>query len=286
MTAMKKSNVSLKDEIRRSFHKVIELGESFNTFNLEDAVVQDVIKTLLTERVYNCETLFDMDNITQVHVDRLILEYGKDDLNSIIRSRINEQNHNPPKFIFFKEEEIWHLGRIENPQVIKSKNIGFDYLNFLLSRPGKSISAIELYQSFKGVSEKEDIANKGGVIKDPVLDSKAIRDFKIRISKIDEELEDTELLTEIEKDNFRCERDEILSHMKKAASKSRTTSDPNKEKIRGNVKSSIGQALDKIKKQSPVTYLYLKQGINKGHTLVYTPNSGFPSWELHKKSDL
>ena len=211
MTAMKKSNVSLKDEIRRSFHKVIELGESFNTFNLEDAVVQDVIKTLLTEKVHNCESLFDMDNITQVHVDRLILEYGKDDLDSIIRSRINEQNHNPPKFIFFKEQEIWHIGPVDNPQVIKSKNIGFDYLCYLLSKEGVSISAVELYQGFSGVSEEEDIAHVGGVANDPIVDRTAEQNYKKRLLDIETELNDAteNLLDESEIEELKNEQEQL-----------------------------------------------------------------------------
>jgi len=64
----------------------------------------------------------------------------------------------------------------------------------------------------------------------------------------------------------------------------RTQCDPNKEKVRNSVRSSITQALNIIDKQNPVTYPYLKQGIQTGHILFYTPHSGFPSWELNIKT--
>jgi len=276
---------SVKDAIRKAWHKVQELGESSNTFNFEGDVVKDVIRGLYRELVDNHISQYEEHDRTEAY-DDLILYYGKDKLDAIIRSRIAERIDAPPKFIFCNDQTIWHIGPAENPQVIKSDNKGFKYLHYLLSRPGKSISAVELYQGFGGVSEDEDVVNKGGV-NDPLLDITAEKNYLKRLTDIKKELEDAteNLLAESKIEELKTEQEQLLFHLKKSAIKSGTTSDPNKEKIRNNIRSSINQALKKIREQSPETYPYLKQGIDMGHTLVYLPHSRLPSWELNKKLD-
>jgi len=277
---------SVKDAIRKAWHKVMDLGESSNTFNFEDDVVKDVIRGLYTELVDDNIYQYEKHDRTEAY-DDLILYYGKDKLDAIIRSRITERIDNPPKFIFCNDLKIWHIGPAENPQVIKSDNKGFKYLHFLLSKPGESISAVELYQGFSGILEEEDVTNRGGVVNDHVLDSIAIGGYKNRLSEIIIEIKEANEnhLTENEVDKLKDEQEQILSQIREAVPKSGTLSDPNKEKIRQNIKSSINQALEIIKETSFETYPYLKQGISKGHTLIYTPHSGFPSWELNKKPD-
>lgn len=278
---------SEKDAIRKAWHKVEKLGESSNTFNFKDDVVKDVIRNLYTELVDNHIYKYETQDRTEAY-DDLILYYGKDKLDAIIKSQIAERIHSCPKFIFCNDQKIWHIGPAENTQEIKSDNIGFKYLHFLLSSAGNSISAIELYRGFNGVSEEEDIANVGGVFNDPLLDSTAEQNYKKRLKDIKIELEDAteNLLTTSKIEELKDEQKLLLSLLKESRQNSRTTSDPNKEKSRQCIKSSIKQALDKIKGKSPETYKYLIQGVSQGHTLVYTAYSRFPVWELNKKPDM
>jgi len=244
---------SVKDAIRRAIYEVEKRGVK-KEYDVNDQVTSEIIEDMIVEarEIYGIVA----------NLDDLILVHGKDNFLDILKGRIKKRHDDPPIYLFIKISTGWKIGPIDNCVSINSKNIGFDYLYYLLSQAGESISAVKLYQGFRGVSEKEDVANKGGVVNDPVLDSKAISDCYKRISEIDKKLGDADenQLTGIQIDDLKSEQDQLYSYINEAASKSGIASDPNKEKIRGCVRSSIYQALNIIKEQSPVTYPYLKKG--------------------------
>jgi len=264
---------SVRNAITRAIYDVEKRGMK-KEYDVNDQVTSEIIEDMIIEAQ---EKVYGMPN----NLDALIQYLGKDDFLAILKDRIKKRHNDPPIYLFSKISTGWKIGPIDNCVSINSTNKGFDYLKYLLSSPGRSVSVVELYQGISGVSEEEDVANKGGVVNDPVSDPTAIQEYKKRISAIEKELEeaDENLLIESKKDDLKNEKDQLDSLISEAVFNSRTSSDPNKEKIRGCVKSSITQALKIIKKQSPVTYRYLKIGISIGYKLVYTPHLGFPSWK-------
>lgn len=270
---------SVRNAITRAIYDVCERGVK-KEYDVNDQVTSEIIEDMIIEAQ---EKVYGMPS----NLDALILYHGKDDFLTILKGRIKKRHDDPPIYLFSKISTGWKIGPIDHSVSINSTNKGFDYLKYLLSSPGRSVSVVELYQGFSGVSEEEDVANKGGVVNDPDSDPTAIQEYKKRKSAIEIELEeaDENLLNESKKDDLENELDQLGSLIREAVFKSGTASNPNKEKIWGCVKSSITQALKRIKKQSPLTYRYLKIGISIGYKPVYTPHPGFPSWELSKKPD-
>jgi len=264
---------SVKDAIRRAMYEVEKRGVK-KEYDVNDQVTSEIIEDMIVE----AQDTWGKGNVN--NLDDLILVHTKDNFLDILKGRIKKRHDDPPIYLFIKISTGWKIGPIDNCVSINRKNKGFDYLKYLLSRPGKSVSVVKLYQGFRGVSEEEDIANVGGVVNDPLIDYTAIRKYKKRISEIDNVLEeaDENHLTVDEIDKHKSDRDQLISEISSSRYNS-TQDDPNKGKIRNNVKSSITQALKIINKQSPVTYPYLKQGITLGYHPVYTPNPGFPIWK-------
>ncbi|MDQ8707605.1 AAA family ATPase [Streptomyces sp. LHD-70] len=156
---------------------------------------------------------------------------------------------------------------------------GLRDLRQLLSRPGDDIPAVHLLAP-EGGAEVVAARSLGG---DAVLDEEAKRQYRLRLERLDEEIDRaaergaTERAAEYDR-----ERKALLSELRAAASlggRTRRLGDE-AERARKTVTARIRDTLRRLDTRHPELAAHLRESVSTGSTCGYRPKGGAPDWRL------
>jgi hypothetical protein len=166
------------------------------------------------------------------------------------------------------------LVAIDDRQVLVPDRVGMQYLATLLTRPGRSTTALAL----AGHGAVPDSATR-----QELLDDTARRSYERQARLLLAEVEEAEARGEAARvDRLRAEIDALADQLGAATGlggRSRTFADP-AELARTSVRKAIKRAIDTIDASSPVIAGVLRSCIETGYECSYTPDPDAPvTWE-------
>lgn len=200
-----------------------------------------------------------------------------------------------------KQGDSWIIIFNDNKLPLLKDLDGYRYIQYLLQNPDpapdKEISALELYNKFKGVKPdiKSDIAkdmvhtinddqedeeselyiSKGDKYFEPI-DEKARQEYKERLKTLNSEREEAEIYNDKAAiDRINSETESIEKVLKNSAYDYKKGT-VNEEKARKNVSRRIKLVINKINKHDKDFADYLSKNIKLGIKCVYTPDKTNP----------
>ncbi|RJP67893.1 MAG: hypothetical protein C4532_13810 [Candidatus Abyssobacteria bacterium SURF_17] len=192
--------------------------------------------------------------------------------------------------VFCKEGEYWTVTYAGETHRYRDSR-GMQYIGYLLAHPQKVIKALDLVHEVQGVvaptsaqmpyekMDKEILTEegltKGRLSEQKILDKKALKQIRQRKAELNQLLEevrwkDPEQVGEIERELESIEK--ALRETTTITNRSRTFSD-SQEKARKAVWNAIDRCLDNIKKDNEALFAHLKNALNLGKTICYSPDS-------------
>ncbi len=155
------------------------------------------------------------------------------------------------------------------PKSIPDSN-GVAYIAYLLRQPGREVHAAKLRADIQGKGQNI-VAGSAGEI----LDDDALKDYKERITEIDEELAEAEANNDLaRKGQLAEEREALCDEIRSATGlggKKRTASD-DRERHRQAVSRAIHRALRRIKDNHEPLWQHLQNSLKIGEFLSYQPD--------------
>jgi hypothetical protein len=172
----------------------------------------------------------------------------------------------------------WQIGRIGQVGSIRDMK-GLQYLQLLLSHPGRDISATELSALAAG--------NSGPAATDsalPVVDEQALSAYRARLDAIDDELDAADRADDSARSHrLTAERDALLTELRRATGlggRARTTGGTD-ERARVAVRKAIAAAVSKITEIDPSLARLLTDTVTTGSVCRYQPDPDRPAtWLL------
>jgi len=156
----------------------------------------------------------------------------------------------------------------------------------LLNRPGQEIHVAELAAvidgATRGASRSDDLST--GSSHDVLLDDQALREYKSRISHLEEELEEAKNFNDIERENrAQVELDFILDELRRSTGlggRSRaSTTDAERARVR--VTKSLRTAISRVAEASPAMGDHLNNSVQTGSFCSYRPDGLNPiQWDV------
>jgi hypothetical protein len=153
--------------------------------------------------------------------------------------------------------------------------VGMGYLATLLAHPGREIPAIELAgRADRLPGRPEDRAVNGGGSRQELLDGVAVREYRRRLSELQADIDDYELMNDPERAaQARAERDWLVGQLESAAGlggRIRHFSDDT-ERARIAVSKAIHRAIDRLSAADPVIGAELLAGLQTGLRCSFRP---------------
>ena len=182
---------------------------------------------------------------------------------------------------FAREGEYWVVAMDGLEARLRDRR-GLDQLWQLLASPGVDFLALELLHSAApGVGGRE--VQSGSVAEaqheDPLLDSRALKEFRERLKSVDDELAAAEQANDMaRREGLLTEKEKLLEVLKSATGlggRARRTASP-AEKARVNVTRTLRSALSAIRQQAPSLGAYLDRHVETGRTCRYEPDQVAP----------
>jgi tetratricopeptide (TPR) repeat protein len=169
-----------------------------------------------------------------------------------------------PGFSMQLSGEIWNVEYGGRSATIRDTK-GLRMLAELIERPDADIHVLDLAGT--GAALQEGDAG-------PMLDAQARDDYRRRISELQEELEEAELLADLGRaESLRTEIDFITQELSRAfglGGRQRAAGDAT-ERARVNVRRRIKDAIERIAEQAPEAGRYLENTIKTGRYCRYSP---------------
>jgi len=153
---------------------------------------------------------------------------------------------------------------------------GFWHLRELVSRPGEFVTALALV----GASADEPMPSGDT---GPVLDREALRQYRRRLSELDDRLDAAVLRGDLKRqERWTAERDALIGELKRATGlggRSRRAGSP-AEKARLNVTRTIRHAISELSTTAPELAAHLDESIVTGISCCYQPriNISWTTW--------
>lgn len=148
--------------------------------------------------------------------------------------------------------------------------VGMTYIRQLLQSPGKDTHAAAMRSAVAGEESTPTLGSAGEVI-----DTQALREYKDRISEIDEELAEADANNDLaRRDSLNEEREALYAEVGRATGldgKNREASS-DRERARQAVSTAIHRALRAIEKEHPSLWMHLRNSLNIGEFLSYRPD--------------
>ena len=185
---------------------------------------------------------------------------------------------------FVREGEIWTLSY--RGRCVRMKHSkGLVYIAALLALPDREIPALELAALGDGAGAAEDQAvymagGDGGV----VLDARARQSYRRRIEDLQEEIEEAEKWSDVERTSRGRTELDFLTHELAAATgfggRDRTLGS-NADRARQRVKKAITASLARISAEHPELGRHLTSTVRTGYSCRYEPDPRVPTaWRL------
>lgn len=148
--------------------------------------------------------------------------------------------------------------------------VGMTHIRQLLQNPGQDIHAATIRGTIGGEESTPTLGSAG-----EVLDAQALREYKDRISEIDEELVEADANHDLtRKDSLNEEREALYAEVGRATGlhgKNREASS-DRERARQSVSAAIHRALRAIKKEHEPLWQHLQNSLKIGEFLSYQPD--------------
>jgi len=173
---------------------------------------------------------------------------------------------------------VWSVGAAGAEKLLPDMK-GLHYLHFLLQRPGREVTALELSAS---------ISSAGVVVEQPSIelggDRRALAAYRSRLQEIDDELDEaTSWADSVRVELLQGEREALLQEVGVAAGLSgrHRTGGASAERARIAVRKAIAAALDRIEAEDISTARVLRTTVRTGTTCCYEPDPVRPAaWRL------
>lgn len=187
---------------------------------------------------------------------------------------------------FCKTGEQWRIGIIGKELLFRDSK-GFQFIHFLLSRPGEEFSPLVVYKlgvdgdkDNSSESDKKDLAIWGENL-GPLIDPKGVKFILKHLDAKKKELEKFEMGNP----EIRLEKKSeilLIEKVLKDSNLKKKIQDPDFEKARVNITKHIKKALDRIKKETPDLEMHLNdRTIKTGSKMSYNvPLNNPPEWIL------
>lgn len=173
-------------------------------------------------------------------------------------------------FMFVREGEVWAVGT--GPSLVRMRDSkGMRYLHRLLSSPAREFSAVDL-------ADIKVIQTDTG----DVIDSRARGNYRRRMEELQQEIEDADSMSDIERaSKAREELDALAEQLNAAFGLGGRTRDSGStaERARVAATKAIRSAIERIAEQQPVVGAHLGRAIRTGNYCVYDPETDV-SWSL------
>jgi hypothetical protein len=225
--------------------------------------------------------LVSLDRQFPKHWVDIINTYGETKLEPTTTIETKEKDTNQPDNIFIKDGTFWRITFMgKNIPSVKHTD-GMQYISILLCR-SEFIPVTELYQAVKGGNvERMGAATE----EDALLDKTARSEYKKKLSKLNEYLEEAKTLpTTDKKEDIEDEIRQIQDRIKKDTdirNKRRSFSDA-EENIRQTVRQAVTTAIKNITEADKEVGEHLKKTIAIGKTPAYesSGNQYTLSWNI------
>jgi hypothetical protein len=201
-----------------------------------------------------------------------------------------------PEYVFHRDDDTWTLGYAGRTAHVSAQTIGLDYLAYLLRRPGRKISVLELDAAIRGnlgpaahsysqasITElgdgfQEVVLGDDGI---PLIDEKGIKLMQAERRKLKNDLTaaiqsgNQDAIANVTSDlSF---LDQYLRGTIDVHGSPRTTGDTH-QKVSNNVPRRIRDAIKHVRKKHPQLAEHLKASIKTGASCSYEPIGVPHSW--------
>lgn len=199
----------------------------------------------------------------------------------------NELNTYPKQrsYTFKPNAKGWIIGNDSNLEYIQTRKDGFQYLHFLLQNPGKVIHVMQVYHI--GQSAPEIMGNLTAECVDDIslsspqalIDETTRRSISQRITELKKQIAISDVMPSHPDQKELTQLTDYLSQSNNGVRRNNFTDES--EKARVNVQKKIKSALTEIIQVSPDLGSHLKNTINTGYEVIYSPAPiNPPEWDL------
>jgi hypothetical protein len=168
---------------------------------------------------------------------------------------------------FVREGDVWRLAFAGSEVVVRHAK-GLADLAALLARPGVDLHVTDLEPLPAGV-------DTGGPAGDPVLDRRALTEYRQRLVELDDDLADAEAANDGERTaRAKAERDLLLDELRAASGlggRRRTLGPDPIERVRKAVTGRIRASITKVDEVHPALGRHLANAVRTGVTCSYRP---------------
>lgn len=159
------------------------------------------------------------------------------------------------------------LVRIGTRHVVVPDGTGMRYLAVLAQRPGQQVTALELVRATLGPTAVSKRRPAHEVSRQPVIDERALRDYRARLADLTAHLEDLEATGDADRaELLRTERNWIVAELSSAtglSGRSRTFTD-DAERARIAVTKAIRRSVDRLRRADAVIGAELSSRVQTG----------------------
>lgn len=190
-----------------------------------------------------------------------------------LRYRLGLGDDSPPNS-FRMTGDHWEIC-FQKTRFVLSDAIGMWYLAEFLSRPGKTLSPVELENARTGIAARSSTSGTG-----EAFDEEARRDYKRRLADLGARIAESERNNDAGTlETLQTEQYEILSQLQKDSGKNgkaRVLTDESKS--RKNVRQAVTRDIKRIAEHHDDLAEHLKLAF-KGNAMCYRPDAD-PNWEF------
>jgi tetratricopeptide (TPR) repeat protein len=176
---------------------------------------------------------------------------------------------------FVREGDVWRIAFAGQEVVVRHAK-GLADLAALLARPNVDVHVTELEPLPAGV-------DSGGPAGDPVLDRRAVAEYRARLTELDADLADAEGAHDLDRAaSVKAERDYLLDELRAASGlggRRRTLGPDPVERVRKAVTGRIRASISKLEEVHPALGRHLANAVRTGVVCSYRPEQDV-SWRI------
>jgi hypothetical protein len=193
--------------------------------------------------------------------------------NNLIGDLLKESDDESFGNIFRRHDDFWMIRFAGKTHHLRDSK-GLFYISILINTPDREYHAAQLFAAGAGMEAPLVLGSAG-----QVLDERARKSYQERIEDLQEGIREAEANNDLgRKQLLQAELDELITQLANATGlggRNRTASD-DAEKVRKSVSMAITRSLSVIKKKNPELWRHLKNALNMGQFLSYSPDSPIP----------